>query len=152
MKPSRVKVKTGTLTTGWLPCIADRECPPTKTSRSSFSPSGQLGNGIVLAGLFSDNMPVNGDREGLHRTICRGGTAAPPQSHAGRRRYHQPVSTGGIRIVGPITYEGDYTHTGNQNVTDMFTVSEDAIAAGISLVKRLHGGVMLGGAKKGIAE
>lgn len=166
MKPPRVQVKTGTLTTGWLPWItaragADREWnPPTLDEQVIlFSPSGQLGSGIVLTGLFSDNIPANGDREGLHRTTYRDGTVIEYDSIA----HHLNVtlaeggttnltSNGGIRIVGPITHEGDYTQTGNQNVTGMVTVSKDVIAAGISLVKHLHGGVMPGSAKTGKPE
>ena len=57
------------------------------------------------------------------------------------------VSTGGISIVGPITHQGDYIQTGNQTVTGKVTVSEDVVAAGISLVKHTHGGVMKGNAQ-----
>lgn len=166
MKPPRAQVKTGSLTTGWLPWIApragaDREWnPPTAGEQVIlFNPSGQLGNGIVLTGLFSDHNPANGDREGLHRCTYRDGTIIEYDSIA----HHLNVtlaeggttnltSNGGIRIVGPITHEGDYTQTGNQNVTGMVTVSKDVIAAGISLVKHLHGGVMPGGAKTGKPE
>jgi phage baseplate assembly protein V len=166
MKPPRVQVKTGSLTTGWLPWIAaragaDREWnPPTESEQVIlFSPSGQLGNGIVLTGLFSDNIPANGDREGLHRTTYRDGTVIEYDSVAHHLNATLAeggttnlVSTGGIHIVGPITHEGDYTQTGNQTVTGLVTVSEDVIAAGISLVKHLHGGVMPGGAKTGKPE
>ena len=166
MKPPRVQVKTGSLTTGWLPWVtaragADREWnPPTEGEQIIlFSPSGQLGNGIVLTGLFSDNIPANGDREGLHRTTYRDGTVIEYDSIAHHLNATLAeggttnlTSTGGIHIVGPITHEGDYTQTGNQNITGMVTVSEDVIAAGISLVKHLHGGVMPGGAKTGKPE
>ena len=166
MKPPRVQVKTGLLTTGWLPWIApragaDREWnPPTQGEQIILlSPSGQLGNGIVLTGLFSDHNPANGDREGLHRTTYRDGTIIEYDSVA----HHLNVtltesgtanltSKGGIHIVGPITHEGDYTQTGNQNITGKVTVSEDVVAANISLVNHPHGGVMPGGAKTGQPE
>lgn len=74
LKPPRVQVNTGSLTTGWLPWIAlrsgaDREWnPPTVDEQVIlFSPSGQIGNGVVLAGMFSDLNPPNGDREGPRR-------------------------------------------------------------------------------------
>ncbi|MFJ2282081.1 phage baseplate assembly protein V [Pseudomonas sp. NPDC087803] len=166
MKPPRVQVKTGALTTGWLPWIApragtDREwSPPTKGEQVIlFSPSGQLGNGIVLAGLFSDHIPANGDREGLHRSTYRDGTVIEYDSLT----HHLNVtlaeggttnltSTSGIHIVGPITHEGDYTQTGNQSITGKVTVSADVVAANISLVNHPHGGVMPGGAKTGKPE
>ena len=166
LKPPRVRVKTGSLTTAWLPWIApragaDREWnPPTEGEQIIlFSPSGQLANGIVLTGLFSDHNPANGDREGLHRCTYRDGTVIEYDSVAHHLNATLAeggttnlISDGGIRIVGPITHEGDYTQTGNQSVTGMVTVSKDVIAADISLVKHLHGGVMPGGAKTGKPE
>jgi len=161
MKPPRVRVKTGLLTTGWLPWIApragaDREWnPPTVDEQVIlFSPSGQMGNGIVLTGLFSDHIQANGDREGLHRRTYRDRTVIEYDSVAHHLNATlaegstiKLISTGGIHIVGPITHEGDYTQTGNQTITGKVTVSVDVIAADISLVNHPHGGVLSGGAK-----
>jgi len=166
MRPPRVQVKTGSLTTAWLPWIApragaDREwSPPTLDEQVIlFSPSGQLGNGFVLTGLFSDHIPANGDREGLHRCTYRDGTVIEYDSIAHHLNATLAeggttdiVSPGGIHIVGPITHEGDYTQTGNQTITGKVTVSEDVVAAGISLVNHLHGGVMSGPGKTGKPE
>jgi phage baseplate assembly protein V len=166
MKPPRVQVKTGSLTTGWLPWIAPRagaDCewnPPTVDEQVIlFSPSGQLGNGFVLTGLFSDHILANGDREGLHRSTYRDGTVIEYDSIA----HHLSAtltddgttnltSRGGIHIVGPITHEGDYIQTGNQTITGKVTASEDVVAAGISLVNHLHGAVMPGPGKTGKPE
>ena len=62
------------------------------------------------------------------------------------------VSKGGINIIGPINHQGDYNQTGNQNVVGLVTVSEDVVASTISLVKHLHGGVLVGSAKTGKPE
>ena len=158
MKPPRVRVETGTLATGWLPWIApragaDREWnPPTINEQVIlFSPSGQLGNGIVLAGLFSDHIPANGDREGLHRRTYRDGAVIEYDSITHHLNATLPnggtttlVSQGGIHIVGPITHEGDYTQIGNQTITGKVTASVDVVAANISLVKHPHGDVTSG--------
>lgn len=166
MQPPRVQVKTGTLTTAWLPWItlragADREWnPPTVDEQVLlFSPSGQLGNGVVLTGLFSDQIPANGDREGLHRITYRDGTVIEYDSVAHHLNATLTdggttnlISTGGINIVGNITHQGNYTQTGSQNVTGKVTVSVDVVAAGISLVEHLHGDVMPGGGKTGKPE
>lgn len=166
MKPPRVRVKTGTLTTGWLPWItpragADREWnPPTVNEQIIlFSPSGQLGNGVVLAGLFSDHIPANGDHEGLHRNTYRDGTVIEYDSITHHLSATLPdggttnlVSQGGIHIVGPITHEGDYTQTGNQTITGKITASVDVVAANISLVNHPHGGVMAGGGITGLPQ
>ncbi|WP_460088173.1 phage baseplate assembly protein V [Pseudomonas sp. H1_B04] len=166
MKPPRVRVKTGTLTTAWLPWIAlragaNREWnPPTKNEQVLlFSPSGQLANGVVLTGLFSDHNPANGDREGLHRATYRDGTVIEYDSIAHHLNATLTdggtttlISPGGINLVGNITHKGNYTQTGNQNVTGEVTVSVDVVAAGISLVKHPHGGVMPGSGKTGKPE
>lgn len=166
MKPPRVQVKTGELTTAWLPWLTlragtDREWdPPTEDEQVILlSPSGQLANGIVLTGVFSDHIPANGDRSGLHRRTYADGTVIEYDSVA----HHLDatlaeggttnlVSPGGINIIGPITHQGDYTQTGNQTVTGTVTVSEDVLAAGISLVKHTHGGVMPGGSQTGTPQ
>ena len=158
MQPPRVRVKTGTLTTAWLPWIALRAGadqswdPPTVDEQVIlFSPSGQLANGIVLTGVYSDLIPANGDRPGLHRRTYQDGTVIEYDGVA----HHLSavlaeggsvalVSTGGIHIVGPITHEGDYTQqgnysqTGDQTVTGQVTASVDMIGGGISLVKHIH--------------
>jgi phage baseplate assembly protein V len=163
MKPPRVKVKTGELTTAWLPWLAlragsDREWdPPTLDEQVMlFSPSGQLANGIVVTGVFSDNIPANGDRAGLHRRTYADGAVIEYDSIAHHLNATLPatgttnlVSKGGINIVGPITHKGDYTQTGNQIVTGKVTVSDDVVAAGVSLVIHPHKGVKSGSDQSG---
>lgn len=158
MSPPRVRVKTGTLTTTWLPWLtpragADREWnPPTLNEQVILiSPSGQLSNGIVLFGLFSDHLPPNGDRDGLHRRTYRDGAVIEYDSIAHHLSAVLPkggttklTSLGGIHITGPITHKGDYTQIGNQKINGKVSVSKDVIAAGISLVNHPHGGVMSG--------
>ena len=158
MKPPRVRVKTGELLTTWLPWIAVRAGadkdwdPPTVDEQVVlFSPSGQLANGVVLTGIFSTENPANGERAGLQRRTFRDGAVIEYDSVAHHLRAVLPepgtseiISKGGLHIVGPITHQGDYTQTGNQNVTGKVTVSEDVVAAGISLVKHPHEGVKAG--------
>lgn len=160
---ARVKVTTGKLTTAWLPWIApragaDREWnPPTEGEQVILlSPSGQLANGVAITGLFSDLLPANGDRPGLHRRTYRDGAVIEYDSINHHLRAILPAagtteleSLGGISIKGPITHQGDYTQTGNQTVTGKVTVSQDVIAAGISLVNHTHGGVQAGPSSTG---
>jgi len=134
-----------------------RRDPPTENEQVLLlSPSGQMANGVVFTGLFSDAIPANGDRPGLHRRTYHDGAVIEYDSIAHHLRADLPeggttslISTGGIHIVCPITQEGDYTQTGNQNVTGTVTVSVDVVAAGISLVKHVHGGVMPGSGQTG---
>ncbi|MGL6094161.1 MAG: phage baseplate assembly protein V [Pseudomonas paracarnis] len=163
MAPPRVKVKTGELTTAWLPWLAlragsDRDWdPPTVNEQVIlFSPSGQLANGVVVTGLYSDHIPANGNRAGLHRRTYVDGTVIEYDSvghHLNATLVDggttNLVSKGGINLVGDITHLGDYTQTGNQNVTGKVTVSIDVVAAGVSVVKHPHGGVRFGGDQSG---
>ena len=158
MRPPRVKVKTGELTTAWLPWLAlragaDREWdPPTVDEQVIlFSPSGQLANGVVITGLPSDKTQANGERAGLHRRTYSDGTVIEYDSVAHHLNATlvdsgttNLISKGGINIVGPITHRGDYTQTGNQSVTGKVIVSIDVVAAGVSLVEHPHGGVKQG--------
>ncbi|CRM18747.1 phage baseplate assembly protein V [Pseudomonas sp. 24 R 17] len=158
MVPPRVQVKTGTLTTAWLPWLAlragaDQEWdPPTVDEQVIlFSPSGQLANGIVVTGLFSDHIPANGNRAGLHRRTYADGAVIEYDSVAHHLNATLPdrgttsvVSKGGINIIGPINHQGDYNQTGNQNVVGRVDVSEDVVAAGVSLVNHLTSGVKQG--------
>lgn len=163
MEPPRVQVKTGTLTTAWLPWLAlragaDREWdPPTVDEQVLlFSPSGQLANGVVITGLPSDHIPANGNRAGLHRRTYADGTVIEYDSVAHHLNATlvdggttNLISTGGINLVGDITHQGDYIQTGNQTVTGRVNVSVDVVAAGVSLVNHPHTGVKSGGDQSG---
>ena len=163
MVPPRVKVKTGELTTAWLPWLAlragsDREWdPPTLDEQVILlSPSGQLANGVVITGLPSDHIPANGDRAGLHRRTYADGAVIEYDSVAHHLNATLPdsgttslVSKGGINIIGPINHLGDYNQTGNQNVVGRVDVSEDVVAAGVSLVNHLTTGVKQGDDQSG---
>lgn len=165
VKPPRVKVKSGNITTAWLPWLslragADREWDPPTVGEQVvlLSPSGLLAQGVVLTGLFSDRIPANGDREGLHRRTYRDGAVIEYDSIGHRLRAILPAggvtdlnSTGGINIVGPINHTGDYTQQGNQTVTGKVTVSEDVVAGAdsISLINHRTSGVMPGTGNSG---
>ncbi|AUG04862.1 phage baseplate assembly protein V [Pseudomonas sp. 09C 129] len=159
MRPPRVLVKSGNITTTWLPWTTlrageDREWdPPTKGEQVVIlSPSGILAQGLVITGLFSDLIPANGDREGLHRRTYRDGAVIEYDSIDHRLSAILPdggvtdiKSTGGINIEGPITHIGDYTQQGNQTITGKITVTDDVLAGDISLKKHKTKGVMPGG-------
>lgn len=152
MQPPRVKVSSGNITTTWLPWLnlragADREWDPPTIGEQVvlLSPSGNLTQGVALTGLFSDLITANGDREGLHRRTYRDGAVIEYDSIAHRLSAILPdggqaelQATGGITILGDV------------DITGLVTVSEDVIAAGISLVNHRHGGVQSGGSQTGV--
>ena len=109
MQPPRVKVKTGTLTTTWLPWLAlragaDREWdPPTEGEHVILlSPSGVLAQGVAITGLFSDHIPANGEREALHRRTYRDGAVIEYDSAARHLRATLP-GTAEINATGNIS-------------------------------------------------
>ncbi|MCO7538362.1 phage baseplate assembly protein V, partial [Pseudomonas asiatica] len=96
--PPRVRVSTGELLTTWLPWIALRAGadqdwdPPTDGEQVVLlSPSGQLANGVVLTGLFSDQIPANGDRAGLRRRTYADGAVVEYDSVAHHLRAILPA-------------------------------------------------------------
>ncbi|MBD9653580.1 phage baseplate assembly protein V [Pseudomonas sp. PDM12] len=112
-KPPRVRVKSGDITTAWRPWINlragdDREWDPPTIGEQVvlFSPSGNLAQGVVLAGLFSDQIPANGDREGLHRRTYRDGAVIEYDSIAHHLRATLPGSAE-LAAGGNITLSSD---------------------------------------------
>lgn len=117
MKPPRVKVKTGTLTTTWLPWLAlragaDRDWdPPTEGEQVILlSPSGILAQGVAITGLFSDHIPANGEREALHRRTYRDGAVIEYDSAAHHLRATLPGTV-------ELTATGNISLTSGANIT-----------------------------------
>lgn len=157
------RVTTGAITTGWLPWFNLRAGttrtwnPPTLNEQCMvFSPSGDPAQGLVLLGLNSTENPAPSNSPAKDLTTYPDGALIEYDHLAHHLRAILPAtgtteleSLGGIYIKGPITHEGDYTQTGNQNVTGKVTVSVDVIAAGVSLVNHKHTGVTAGSAQTG---
>lgn len=117
VKPPRVRVKSGDITTAWRPWLnlragADREWDPPTVGEQVvlFSPSGNLAQGVALTGLFSDQIPANGDREGLHRRTYRDGAVIEYDSIAKHLRATLP---GTAEVIA----EGDIDVTSNANIS-----------------------------------
>ncbi|MDH4763045.1 phage baseplate assembly protein V [Pseudomonas sp. CBMAI 2609] len=150
-RPARVRVQSGALLTGWLPWLAlrageSREWdPPTLGEQVIvFSPSGQTAQGVVLCGLFSQLLLANADRAGLHRRTYPDGAVIEYDSEA-----HQLLATlpagGRVQLNAP----SGFKLQGDVDIDGLVTVSQDVVAAGISLVKHKHSGVQSGGAQTG---
>lgn len=146
MQPPRVRVQTGELLTTWLPWInaragADREWnPPTEGEQVVlFSPSGILAQGVALTGLFSELIPANGDRAGLHRTTYRDGAVIEYDSLAKHLRATLPGSA-------------ELTAVGNVNVTTQAALSATAtgditLTSAANITITATGNVAIRGAK-----
>ena len=117
MQPPRVQVKSGNITTAWRPWLnlragADREWDPPTIGEQVvlLSPSGNLAQGVVVTGLFSDLIPANGDRDGLHRRTYRDGAVIEYDSIAKHLRATLP---GTAEVIA----EGDIDVTSNANIS-----------------------------------
>ena len=117
MQPPRVQVKSGNITTAWRPWLnlragADREWDPPTIGEQVvlLSPSGNLAQGVVLTGLFSDLIPANGERDGLHRRTYRDGAVIEYDSIAKHLRATLP---GTAEVIA----EGDIDVTSNANIS-----------------------------------
>ena len=117
MQPPRVQVKSGNITTAWRPWLnlragADREWDPPTIGEQVvlLSPSGNLAQGVVLTGLFSDLIPANGARAGLHRRTYRDGAVIEYDSIAKHLRATLP---GTAEVIA----EGDIDVTSNANIS-----------------------------------
>ena len=115
MQPPRVQVKSGNITTAWRPWLnlragADREWDPPTIGEQVvlLSPSGNLAQGVVLTGLFSDLIPANGEREGLHRRTYRDGAVIEYDSIAKHLRATLP-GTAEVIAVGDIDVTSNAT-------------------------------------------
>lgn len=129
-----------------------------------FSPSGELANGIVLVGLYSQQNPAPSSNPQLKIRQFSDGAIIQYDT-----QQHQLTATlpdggtaiitaqGGITLNGNTTINGDLktngnsTTTGNQAVQGTshskgtITTDGDVIAGGISLKNHPHGGVKAGG-------
>jgi phage baseplate assembly protein V len=146
MQPPRVKVKSGNITTTWLPWLAlragaDREWdPPTIGEQVMLlSPSGNLAQGIALTGLFSDLITANGDREGLHRRTYRDGAVIEYDSIAKHLRATLPGTA-------EVTAQGNVSLTTQAALSAMAT-GDITIKSAANITIEAAGNVAIKGAK-----
>ncbi|WP_313073403.1 phage baseplate assembly protein V [Melaminivora sp.] len=155
--PARCRVKLGGNTTGWLPWLAGRAggqqgCtwwPPAVGEQCLvISPGGDLGQGLVLLGVYSDAMDAPADEPGVDRIQWSANNWA--EYREGRRTIHLDrairleVGDGCSIAMEPdsitLSAGGATVHIGGGKVTS----NVDVIADGISLMLHKHGKVRSG--------
>lgn len=177
---SRCRVTIGNLLTDPLPFLSDRAGddrtwnPPSVGEQVLvLSPSGELGAGFVLAGIYSTAHPANASDEHLHRTTYSDGTVVEYDREAHALTINQSpsgsslsVTVNGnatVSVTGNALVEADGNATlsagsvatieGGTGITltapgvtinSTVTVSGDVVAGGISLKTHKHGGVQGG--------
>lgn len=140
---ARCTVSSGGLRIPNLPWLALRAGassdwdPPTVGEQCILlSPSGEPSQGVVLVGLYSQQRPAPANSANLRRRTYPDG-AVIDYDHA----THALTATLPAGGTAKLTAPGGVTILGDVDITGLVTVSEDVIAAGISLVNHTHGGV-----------
>lgn len=149
-------VDLGELTTGDLPWFAPRAgsvklwSPPSVGEQCAvLCPEGDLANGLVLLGLWSDANPApSNDPDVVHLEFPDGAVIA--YNHASHALAVTLPGDGTVTIdAKTVTINADVKITGNVDITGKATVSEDVLAAGVSLKNHKHTGVQAGSVQTG---
>lgn len=156
-------VTLGDLTTGDLPWVAQRaggvRCwsPPTIGEQCVvLAPEGDLENGFVVLGLYSDACPPPSNDPDIVQIDMPDGASISynAATHAlavilpegGTATIDAP---GGAIVNGPLTVNGLLTVNDNVTITGTATASEDVVGSGVSLKDHKHSGVQSGTAQTG---
>lgn len=155
--PPKVRIKAGDILTGWLPWFGssageDRICAPLDIGEQVvvFSPSGELNQGVVLAGLFQTAHPYPVTLQEKHNATFKDGAVIEYDRATHHLKAVLPAGgTCEINAPAGFTLIGDINHTGNINTSGTMTAAVDVVANGISLHNHVHGGVQSGGSQTG---
>lgn len=150
----RCTISSGKLTIPNRPWLALRAGsssdwdPPTVGEQCILlSPSGETAQGVALIGLYSKQRPAPSNSATVRRRKYPDG-ALIDYDHATHTLSATLPAGGKARLTAP----GGITILGNVDITGTVTVSEDVLAAGISLVNHVHGGVQSGPARTGAPQ
>lgn len=139
-----------------------------------LSPSGEIANGIVLFGLYSDAHPSPSQEQNIKirkfedgavisydtanhqlQAVLPGGATTILTSDGGITITGDTVINGNVQINGNTAMTGNNTVGGSQSVSGTslakgsLTCNGDVTASGISLTGHIHGGVKAGGDSSG---
>ncbi|MFC4593750.1 phage baseplate assembly protein V [Sphingobium tyrosinilyticum] len=144
-------VELGELTTGELPWVAQRAggsrywSPPSVGEQCIvLCPEGDVENGLVVLGLYSDaNPPPSNDPDVIHLELPDGAVISYNHASHALAVLLPEGGTATIDAPGGVTINGDVTINGS------VTASDDVTGGGISLMSHKHGGVQAGSAQTG---
>jgi len=151
---ARVRVQIGDLVTGWLPWLSQRagndvdwDAPEIGEQVMVFSPSGEIGNGVVLPAIYQTAHPANGSTPDQSIHAYKDGAVI-----AYDRAVHHLSATLPTGATCALVADGGISITGNISVTGTITSTGDMIAAGISLDNHVHSGIQPGGSNTGAPQ
>lgn len=149
-------VTLGDLSTGELPWVAQRAggmrywSPPTIGEQCVvLAPEGDLENGLVVLGLYSDANPAPSNDPDVAQMVFPDG-ASISYNHATHVLAVILPAGGSATIDAPdVTINGNVAINGDVTITGTATASEDVVGGGKSLKAHTHGGVQAGSAQTG---
>ncbi len=146
-------IKTAQL--NWLNIRAGTDSswdPPSPGERCIvFSPSGELAQGVVLFGIYSEDNPAPAQSENIKLRKFSDGTVI--QYDTSSHVLKATLTEGGkveITASGGITLNGNTTINGSLSTTQDITSKADVKAGNISLSSHKHTGVKGGGETSGV--
>lgn len=145
-------IKTAQL--NWLNIRAGTDSswdPPSPGERCIvFSPSGELAQGVVLFGIYSEDNPAPAQSENIKLRKFSDGTVIQydTSSHALKATL---IDGGSVEITasGGFTLNGNTKINGSLYTTENITTDADVIAGKISLIKHKTPGIKAGGDTSG---
>ncbi|WP_460986682.1 phage baseplate assembly protein V [Sphingobium sp. TomTYG75] len=149
-------VTLGDLTTGELPWVAMRAggmrywSPPSVNEQCVvLAPEGDLENGLVILGLYSDaNPPPSNDPDVVQMDFPDG--ASINYNHATHAlAISLPAGSTAAIDATDVTINGNVAINGDVTISGTATATEDVVGGGKSLKSHKHGGVQAGGAQTG---
>lgn len=157
------RVQTGEAHTDFLPWLSAAAgelrtwAPPSSGEQVSLLCSdGDLANAIVLRGIYCDQYPAPSNNPSLTLIQFKDGAVVSYDHGAHALSAVLPTggtvtitADGGTTITGPVTIKGATSIEGQVTIIGKAEVSDDVVAAGISLTKHKHPGVQPGGGTTG---
>lgn len=163
---ARCRVKTGELTTDWIPWLVPRVGTTIEWSAPSVGeqgivlcPDGDTSGAVFLRGLYSDALPAPDSGEHVHLvrfpdgtliryddaahaldvTLAAGGTVDVTANGSVTVN-----SEGGATVNADTTINGDLQVNGDIRLTGTATANMDVVGGGIHLKTHVHAGVESG--------
>ncbi|MGF7154378.1 phage baseplate assembly protein V [Novosphingobium gossypii] len=127
----------------WAPLSSGEQC-------AVLSPAGDLANGLVLPGLWSDANPAPSSDP--HLFLIEFNNGAQISYHFATGKLTITLPAGGAADVsapGGLTINADVTINGNVMIEGEADASQDVVGGGISLKGHKHTGIQAGGAQSG---
>ncbi|MBB4591867.1 phage baseplate assembly protein V [Xanthomonas cannabis] len=160
---ARCRVQVGEMLTDYLPWVVTLagstiiwSAPAIGEQVVVLSPAGDLADGLVLRGLYSDQFAAPAASDTLHVLQFADGAQLQYDTNAHALQATLPsggtatiTADGGITLNGPLTINGTTQINGDAMIAGTATATTDVVGGGISLKHHKTTGVTAGSALSG---